>query len=123
MAKIDSILQQFRNEIGPDFMASDVVGVDGISIAGLVGESHMDVEAFAARAAMVMKLGSRVSDKLGLGKLEDNLTTTDKSIVITRSLGSGEYFWGVAVTKDAVLGTVRMVMGEFADQVWDAIPR
>jgi predicted regulator of Ras-like GTPase activity (Roadblock/LC7/MglB family) len=71
---------------------------------------------------MVMKLASRVSEKLDLGNVDDNMATTDKEIILSRFLGDGTYFWVLAVPKDATLGSVRMVMSEYADQLWDAIP-
>jgi hypothetical protein len=58
-----------------------------------------------------------------MGKVDDNLTTTDKAYIIARFIGDGSYFWGVAVTRNATLGSVRMIMNEFAGQVWDMIPR
>jgi predicted regulator of Ras-like GTPase activity (Roadblock/LC7/MglB family) len=72
---------------------------------------------------MVMKLASKVADKIEMGDVDDTLTTTDVAYIITRFLGDGSYYWGVAVTREATLGVVRMLMNEYADQLWDAIPR
>lgn len=123
MAKLDQILQQVRAELGAEFISADVVGMDGLSIAGLSADPNFDGNAASARFAMVMKLASKVSDKLELGAVEDNLATTDKVMMISRFLGDGSYYWGLGVTSDATLGTVRMMMNEFAPQLWDAIPR
>ncbi len=123
MAKLDQILQQFRSEVGPDFVSTDVVGMDGMSIAGGSIDPNFDGTEASARFAMVMKLAGRVSEKIGVGAVDDNLVTTDKAYVIARFLGNGSYYWGVAVTRNATLGTVRMMMNEYADQLWDAIPR
>ncbi len=122
MAKIDQILQQVRANIGADFVASDVFGMDGLSIAGISADPNFNGQEAATRYTMVMKLGQRVSSQLGLGAVEDNLTTTDKAFVISRFLGNGSYCWGLAVTKDATLGQVRLVMNEYADALWDSIP-
>ncbi len=123
MAKLDQILQQFRSEVGPDFVSTDVVGMDGMSIAGGSIDPNFDGAEASARFAMVMKLAGKVSEKLGTGAVEDNLVTTDKAYVIARFIGNGSYYWGVAVTRNATLGTIRMMMNEYADQLWDAIPR
>jgi predicted regulator of Ras-like GTPase activity (Roadblock/LC7/MglB family) len=123
MAKIEQLLSQMRNEMGPEFLAADVIGVDGLSIANCSGDGAYDSNAASARLAMVMKLAARVSDKLGLGAVEDNLATSDQIMLISRALGDGSYFLGVAVAKDATLGSVRLIMNEYAPQIWDAIPR
>ncbi len=123
MAKLDQILQQVRAELGTEFIASDVVGMDGLSISGLSVDPNFDSNAAATRFAMVMKLASKVSDKLELGAVEDNLATTDKVMLLGRFLGDNSYYWSLTVTSDATLGTVRMMMNDFAPQLWDAIPR
>ncbi len=123
MAKLDQILQQFRSELGADFVSADVVGMDGMSIAGGSVDPNFDGTEASARFAVVMKLAAKVSEKIGMGAVDDNLVTTDKAYVIARFIGNGAYYWGVAVTRNATLGTVRMIMNEYADQLWDAIPR
>lgn len=123
MSKLEQLIQQMRSEVGVDFISTDIVGMDGMSIAGGSISPDFDSSAASARFAMVMKLASKVSDKLGLGQVDDNLVTSDKSYILTRFLGDGSYYWCLAVTRAATLGTVRMLMKEFADQMWDAIPR
>ena len=123
MAKIELLIQQFRSELGADFVSTDVVGMDGLSIAGGSIDPNFNSTDASARFSMVMKLAAKVSSKLGLGNVDDNLVTTDKAYIIARFLGDGSYYWGVAVTRNATLGTVRMMMNEYADQLWDAIPR
>ena len=123
MNKLEQLLQQVRTELGADFVSTDVVGVDGLSIAGGSAVADFDSTAASARFAMVMKLASNVSNKIGMGAVEDSLVTTDQAYIITRFLGDGSYFWGLAVTKDATLGMVRMLMNEYADQLWKAIPK
>ena len=123
MAKLDLLIQQFRSELGADFITTDVVGMDGLSIGGGSIDPNVNSTDASARFSMVMKLAAKVSGKLGLGKVDDNLVTTDKAYIIARFLGDGSYYWGVAVTRNATLGTVRMLLNEYADQIWDAIPR
>lgn len=122
MAKIDQLLQEIRTELSGDFISTDIVGADGISIAGASTDPNYDSSAASARFAMVMKLASRVSEKLGLGSVDDNMATTDQEIILSRFLGDGTYFWVLAVPKDATLGSVRMVMKEYGERIWDAIP-
>lgn len=122
MAKLDQLLQEVRANLGADFVSTDIVGMDGISIAGGSVSPDFDSTEASARFAMVMKLASQVSNKIGVGAVDDLLVTTDKVFILTRFLGNGSYYWGLAVTKNATLGSVRILMNEYADQLWDAIP-
>ncbi len=123
MSAIEQVLREFRNELGSEFLATNVVGMDGLLIATEAAGAPVDVEAGAARFAMVMKLAAKVSERMKLGDVDDNLITTDKVFVLTRFLGDGSYFWGVLVSKEATLGVVRLLMREYADRLWQAIPR
>jgi len=123
MNQLEQLLQQVRTELGADFVSTDVVGLDGLSIAGGSVVADFDSTAASARFAMVMKLAANVASKIGMGAVEDSLVTTDQAYLITRFLGDGSYFWGLAVTRNATLGMVRTLMNEYADQLWKAIPR
>jgi predicted regulator of Ras-like GTPase activity (Roadblock/LC7/MglB family) len=124
MTKLDQLFQQIHTEIGMELVSTDVVGMDGLAIASIATDPRYEssMASAAARFAMVMKLAGKVADKLEIGTLDDNLVTTDTSYILTRALGDGSYYWGVTVTREAVLGNVRMIMSEYAAQVWDAIP-
>ncbi len=121
MAKIDDILMDVRNQLGTEFVSSDIVGMDGLPIASLALDPEFDSSAVAARLAMIMKLSTKVSAKLNIGTVEDNLITTDKVFILIRFLGDGSYYWQVSVSKDATLGVVRMLMAEYAEPLWTSI--
>jgi predicted regulator of Ras-like GTPase activity (Roadblock/LC7/MglB family) len=123
MTRLEQLLQEVRTALGGDFIATDVVGMDGISIAGGSINPDFDSTEASARFAMVMKLAAQVSNKIGIGAVDDLLVTTDKTFILTRFLGDGTYYWGLAVSRNAVLGAVRVLMNEYADQLWEAIPR
>jgi predicted regulator of Ras-like GTPase activity (Roadblock/LC7/MglB family) len=122
MAKLEQLLQEVRAQLGGDFVSTDIVGMDGISIAGGSVSPDFDATEASARFAMVMKLAAQVSNKIGMGGVDDLLVTTDKVFILTRFLGNGTYYWGLAVSRNATLGSVRILMNEYADQLWDAIP-
>ncbi len=123
MTKLDELIQSVRMELGTDFVATNVVGMDGLSIAGDTVISGFSADEASARFAMVMKLAAKVSDRIKMGQVEDTLTTTDRTFMITRFLGDGSYYWSLTVTNDATLGMVRLIMRDYADQIWEAIPR
>jgi predicted regulator of Ras-like GTPase activity (Roadblock/LC7/MglB family) len=122
MAKLDELISEIRTAIGADFISTNVVGMDGISIAGGSTDPNYDAEAAVARFAMVMKSVAQTSRKLNLGSLDDNLITTDKMYIITLFLGNGTYFWELAVSREASLGMIRMTISEYAPKLWGAIP-
>ncbi len=122
MTKLEQLLQSVRTEMGMEFVSTDVVGMDGLSIGGGSVDPNFDSSAASARFAMVMKLASKVAGKIGMGTVDDVLTVTDNVYILARFIGDGSYYWGIAVTRDATLGMVRMVMNEYADQIWEAVP-
>lgn len=173
MNKLEKLIQQIRTQVGNEFISTDIVGIDGLSIAGdsvsqgfgtnesttaskavakitperplvwrgtdfsikpdaeITPIKKADIEEIntvfdstdsSARFAAVMKLSASVSSKLNMGAVDDNLITTDKVYILSRFLGDSSYFWVLAVTRDATLGTVRMMMNEYAPLLWDAIP-
>lgn len=122
MTKLDDLLQEVRTELGADFISTDVVGMDGLSIGGIVSNPDFDAAAASARFAMVMRLAKNVAGKIEMGNVDDSLVTGKQAYILTRFLGDESYYWGLAVKRDAVLGVVRMVMDDYADQLWDAIP-
>ncbi len=123
MTKLDEIVQEVRVEVGSDFVSTDIVGMDGLSIAGGAMDPSFDNNEAAARYAMITKLAAKVSDKLAIGQVDDILTTTDKVMILSRVLGDGSYFWELVVRKEATLGSARLMMNEYAPKLWNAIPR
>jgi predicted regulator of Ras-like GTPase activity (Roadblock/LC7/MglB family) len=121
VAKLDQLLQEVRTAVGADFIVSAVVGADGLAIASISVAPEFDVDSASASIAMSMKLASRVAAQIGLGVMEDYQTTTDKAFVLVRLMEKG-YVWGMAVAKSATLGSIRILMKEYAEPIWDAIP-
>lgn len=122
MAKLDQLIREIQTELGADFLYMEVVGSDGLSIAG-ANLTSLDVAAVAARLTMVAKLAGKVADKLNLGDVEENLVTVDKGYSLMHELGDGSYFVVLGLARDAALGVARMLMKDYSEQLWDAIPR
>jgi len=123
MTVLENLLGQVRKELGSVFISTDVIGMDGLSIAGGSIDPNFDAAAASARFAEVVKLGMDVAGKIKMGEMDDLLMTTDRAYIIARFLGDGSYYLGLAVTKEATLGMVRLLMKEYGDQLWNAIPR
>jgi predicted regulator of Ras-like GTPase activity (Roadblock/LC7/MglB family) len=123
MNKLDQIILKFGGELGADFISTDVVGMeDGLSIAGSSIDPTFNTVDASARFSKVMELTAKICSRVGLGKVDDNLTVSDKAYIIARFIGDGSYYWVVAVTRNATLGSVRMIMNEYASQLNAMLP-
>jgi predicted regulator of Ras-like GTPase activity (Roadblock/LC7/MglB family) len=124
MAKLDELLKELRGELGGDMVQVTVCGPDGLAIAQetIVPDPEL-AELMTGRASMSLTAARKATDKLGLGTFEESIATTEKVFVLTKYLGDGSYSLLLSVTRKAVLGTVRMLVEEYAPKFWDAIPR
>lgn len=123
MSALEDMLHEMAGEI-PGFIASDVVGMDGLSVGSYTTDRKFDSEAASAQFALVMKLVQRTCAEIKGGEVEDNLVTTDRLYITTRFLGDGSYYVAIAVEKStASLGNVRLVTRRYAPRLWNAIPK
>ncbi len=123
MADINELLREMASEI-PGFVSTDVVGMDGVSIGHHAVNPAFNSDAASAQFAMVMKLVQKTTDQLKAGDLEDNLVTTRNAYIVARYLGDGSYYLGVAVDRQsATLGNVRLMTQQYAEAIWNAIPK
>lgn len=123
MNKLPELLYQVRQELGPSFISTSIVDMDGMAIAEDSLSPKFDTIALSARFAMVMKLGSKISHQLSFGAFNDNLVVTNHVFILNRSLGDGSYYWNLVLTKEATIGFAQIIMNEYADKLWAAIPR
>lgn len=124
MIKIEELIGEVRNELGSTFLVSDVVDLkDGLPIASASISPEINAEENLARITMVMKLATKVTDKIQIGDVEDILTTINSGYLLMKIIGDGKYFWTIGVTEEATLGMVRIIMNEYTDKIWDAIPK
>lgn len=122
MAKLDELIREIQNELGADFRYMNVVGSDGLPIAG-TSVVDVDTDSVAARYTLVTKLASKLAEKLNIGDVDDNLITVDSAYVLMEMLVDESYFVILGLSREAPLGVARMLLKEYAGQIWDAIPR
>lgn len=99
MSKLSELIQKFKSELGADFISTDVVGMDGLSIGGESIDPNFNGADASARFSMVMKLAAKAAGKLGIGKwmitwqlltkpiLSPDLSATARTIGVWRSPG------------------------------------
>ncbi len=120
--EMQGLLSEVRADLGDDFIAMDVVGPDGISIAGEAIKSTFNAPLAAAHFAMIMKLAGRVSSNMKLGKVMENQFSTDTFVALSRPLGDGSFYWLLVANAQANVGLLRAVMDQHELRLWGAIP-
>jgi len=121
-SELASIIKDIRADLGDDFVATDIVAMDGMSVAGEKALEEFNSDIVSAHFTMVMKLATKVSKNMDLGNVIENLVSTDDSLVFSRFLGDGSVYWLLATTKEATLGIVRTLMDEYELRIWGALP-
>lgn len=119
--KFEEILSELASEVS-GFRGSFLVGIDGINLASkFIGD--LDPELASAQMAMLLKLVSGSTEKLGAGNLEDNLTTTEKAYILVRFLPGKQYFLGIsAERKTGNLGNMRLMSRMYTERLAKAMP-
>ena len=121
--KLDEALQSLGNEVN-GYIASAVVGMDGMGIAQDVHAGKADVESINAQTALLIKLVDTSTLKMNAGKLEDSLLTTENAYVLVRYLEGKTYFLVIlADRRTASLGNLRLMSRIYSERVSKAIPR
>lgn len=121
-SELANIIKDVRSDLGNDFIATEIVGMDGMSVAGDKALKEFNSEIVSAHFTMVMKLAKKVSHNMDIGAVNENLVSTDSSLALSRFLGDGSVYWLLITTKEATLGIVRTLMDEYELRLWGALP-
>lgn len=119
---LKTLFAEVREDMSDDFIAMDIVGQDGISIARESIESDFNDQLAGAHFSMVMKLAERVSANMKMGRVAENQFSTDTFVALSRSLGDGSFFWLLVANAQANVGLLRAVMDQYELRLWGAIP-
>lgn len=121
--QIEEVLKGLGNEVN-GYLASAVIGTDGISIAHDMHGGKAGIDAIGAQTALLIKLVDTSTAKLNAGSLEDSLLTTENAYVLVRYLTGKSYFLAiVADRRNASLGNLRLMSRVYSERVTKAIPR
>jgi predicted regulator of Ras-like GTPase activity (Roadblock/LC7/MglB family) len=123
MADIAGILKDTSKEI-LGYIASAVVGMDGITIGSHANYKNINPEALSAQWTTLLKLVTdSVESLLQLGTLEDNLTSTKNAYIVMRYLPSRSFF--LLVVSDRATGNpgnLRLMSRIVAERLEKEIP-
>jgi predicted regulator of Ras-like GTPase activity (Roadblock/LC7/MglB family) len=119
--RLEDVLKEMANDMEPGLRGIAVAGTDGMGIAfhKIAGEA---AENLGSQMALIMQLSRRSAERLEKSDVEDVLLTSDKSYMLGRFLGDGNYFVVVNVDRDSVLGNVRLTVRNYADRMFKAVP-
>ncbi len=120
--ELESIIEDIRSDLDKEFVAMDIVNLDGMSVAGAKALDDFNSEIVAAHFTMVMKLAQKISENMDIGAVRENLVSTESSFIFSRFLGDGSLYWLLATSKEATLGIVRTLMDEYEQRIWGALP-
>ncbi len=119
--KLDDILKEMSAEI-PGYVASVVVGMDGLAIASYA-KGKLPPDVISAQMTLLLKLVDTSVEKLGAGIVQDNLTTTQMFYILMKHLPDKTHFLGLSADKKtANLGNMRLITKVYLDRISQAIP-
>ena len=113
-------IQEMVTELG-----HQTEGFMGVAVATLKGAllvsadfAELDLRTMTRSLSQFVKTVSNATTKLGAGKLEDNLLTTEKSYMLVRLLGVSSVYLLLIVDKDmANLGNLRHLSKVYAERL------
>ncbi|MCX7839110.1 MAG: DUF4388 domain-containing protein [Anaerolineae bacterium] len=121
--ELDNVLKELGDQVN-GFIATAVVGMDGIGLSHFTKSKKVDVENINAQMTLLVKLIETSVDKLGAGVIEDILLTTEDAYVLARYLKDrGFYLSIVADRKTAQIGNMRLISKLFVERVAKVMPR
>jgi len=119
---MNDILKELSGQV-PGFIATTVVGMDGLGIAEYAA-GPVDVESINAQMTLLYKLVDSSVAKLKAGVIEDYLLTTEKAYLLIRSLSDRNYYLGIATDrKSGNVGNMRLNSRLYADRLSKAMPK
>lgn len=119
--ELDSIIDDIRIDLDTDFIAMNIVDLDGMSVAGAKAVDEFDSDVASAHFTMVMKLAQKISENMDIGAVRENLVSTESFFIFSRYLGDGSLYWLLATSKGTTLGIVRTLMDEYEQRIWGAL--
>lgn len=121
MAQLDDLLKQMAGEIN-GFVAAEVVGMDGLSVATFA-RGKANLELIGAQLTLLIKLVDTSVEKLNSGVLNDFLLTTENNFTMMRLLPDKKHFIAIiADRKTSNLGNLRLVSQVYLDRIRTAMP-
>lgn len=121
--ELDNVLKELGDQVN-GFVATAVVGMDGIGLSQFARSKKLDVESINAQMTLLVKLVDTSVDKLGAGVIEDILLTTEDAYLLVRFLKDRGFYLGIAADrKTAQVGNMRLISKLFVERVTKVMPK
>jgi predicted regulator of Ras-like GTPase activity (Roadblock/LC7/MglB family) len=104
-------------------VAASVVGLDGMSVANLVTDRDFDEDKASAALSQLVKQSHESSEAMDAGTFEENITTSERYMFLTRPIGNDRFFVQIVLKTDANVGAARMYLEDYEDDLLDTLPR
>jgi len=118
---LKTVLTKLGEQI-PGYIASAVVGLDGLTIAG-DSVTNLDLEIVNAQMTQLVKLVDTSLEKIQAGDLETGLLTTDHAYLIWRYMEGSEYFLVIAADRGkANVGNLYLISRLYAEKASKSMP-
>jgi predicted regulator of Ras-like GTPase activity (Roadblock/LC7/MglB family) len=117
MLNLSDVLKEMSDEVS-GYIASCLVGLDGLMIASDAAHNAPDQEYFGAQMTVLLKLVNVSVEKLRAGTVEDNLTTTENAYTILQYLPDKKYYLCItADRKTCNLGNLRLLSKIYTERI------
>lgn len=121
MINLADVLKDMSGEVS-GYLASSLMGLDGLMIASDSAKNAPDQESFGAQMTVVLKLVNISVEKLRAGVVEDNLLTTENAYIFMRFLPDKQYYLCItADRKSSNLGNLRLMSKIYAERLSKAM--
>jgi predicted regulator of Ras-like GTPase activity (Roadblock/LC7/MglB family) len=119
--EIQKMLEEIAKSLD-NVVSISIVGMDGLVIAEYTSEEGESTESSSARMTTVMTRLVDVFDQVKMGKMVDNLLSTEAGHFLTRYIGDGSVFLSIVCNRGANLGAMRYASKIYDKKIWELLP-
>jgi predicted regulator of Ras-like GTPase activity (Roadblock/LC7/MglB family) len=116
--QIKNILANLHTQVGRDYIASGIIGSNGLHLAFDSPEQELDEEASSAYLAEGVNNTKDILDKLNLGVIQSLTITTHRCHILLRSLPQEkDYFLCLLIKRKGNIGLANLILEGIASQL------
>jgi len=105
-----------------EVVSISIVGFDGLVIAEYTVEDNSSTEYSSAQMTSAMLDLKQLVEEIKMGKMVDNLLSTETGHFLTKLIGDGSIFLSIVCKRGANLGAMRYVSKVYNERIWNILP-
>ncbi|KQC14709.1 MAG: hypothetical protein APR63_13585 [Desulfuromonas sp. SDB] len=121
MNEIQKLLEEIAQSLD-HVISISLVGMDGLVIAEYTSEEVESTDYSSAQMTTVMTRLVDVFDQVKMGKMVDNLLSTEAGHFLTRFIGDGTVFLSIVCTRGTNLGAMRYASKIYDKKISELLP-